>query len=228
MSASSCSPASDLTCSASLVAARSTETTPIGIEREPPVPSPRGDEIGVALDDGDLVVVEAEMAGDELRIGGGMPLAVGLRADQQRHRPVAVERQGSRLVAGEGAGLDIGGDPEAADLALPLGRLGPRRETGIVGLGERPVEMAGELAAVVEPAALGAVGHLLRPDEIALADLDRAEAGVAAADLDQPLDQIRRLRTSGAAIGVERLGVGVDAAKSALTSPGCRRHRSTW
>ena len=39
---------------------RSTETAPSGIEREPPVPSPLGDLVGVALDDVDLVVVEAE------------------------------------------------------------------------------------------------------------------------------------------------------------------------
>ena len=61
-------------------------------------------------------------------------------------------------------------------------------------------------------AALRLVRHHLGRDEIALADLDRTETGIAAALVDQALDEISRLGPPGAAIGVDRDGVGVDAA----------------
>ena len=88
---------------------------------------------------------------------------------------------------------------------------------------ERAVEVAGELAAVVDAPALRLVGHLLRRDEVALADLDRTETGVAAALVDQPLDQIGRLRPPGAAIGVDRRRCWCRCRGSAHRGAECRR-----
>ena len=66
----------------------STMTAPTGIEREPPVPLPAGDPVGVALHDLDPLERHVEILRHDLRIGGLMALTVRLRADQ--HGEVAV------------------------------------------------------------------------------------------------------------------------------------------
>ena len=169
--------------------------------------------VGVALDDGDLVVVEAEMAGDELGVGGGVALAVGLGADQQRRGAVVVEGDGGALGARKGAGLDVGREADAADLAGLSRRRGARREAVVIGKLQRAGQVAVELAAIVVAVALGLVREVGRRDEIAPPDFDRAEAGLAAAGIDQPLDEIGGLGTPGAAVGIDRHRVGVDAAQ---------------
>ena len=100
------------------------------------------------------------MAGDELRVGGGVALAVGLRADVERRAAVLVEGDRRRLGAGKGTGLDIGGEADAADPAGALGRRQARLEALPVGDLDGAVEMAGELAAVIDAAALRLVGQL--------------------------------------------------------------------
>ena len=59
-------------------------------------------------------------------------------------------------------------------------------------------------------------------DQIALADLDRVDAGDARGLIDQPLDQVIGLRASGAAIGAGRHRVGVDALHADIELAECR------
>ena len=56
-----------------------------------------------------------------------------------------------------------------------------------------------------------AVGELLARDEVPAPQLDRVEPEVARRPVHQPLDDVDRLRPPGAAIGVDRRGVGEDA-----------------
>ncbi len=73
------------------------------------------------------------------------------------------------------------------------------------------VHVAFELADIVEPVRLGAVGKLLRTDEIAAADFLRRQAEVARAGIDQLFEQECRLGPAGAAISIDRAGIRVDA-----------------
>ena len=119
--ASSASAASCLSWSASVFAARSTETPPTGIELEPPVPAPVAIAIGVALHDAHALRRQIEPLGDQLRIGGGVALPGRLRADQHGDAAIAIEPhvRGFRPVVA--AGFDIGGDADAAQAAGALG-----------------------------------------------------------------------------------------------------------
>ncbi len=86
----------------------------------------------------DPVDRQAELVGHELRVGRLVSLAVRLRADVERDSAVAFERQVRSLRAREGAGLDIGRHPDAADQALRRSRLPPCLERS-----NRPVPWRG-------------------------------------------------------------------------------------
>ena len=74
----------------------------------------------------------------------------------------------------------------------------------------RGVEIGGEPAAVDGDAERTAIGKVA--DQIAPPQLDRVDAEPARRQLDQPLGQVVGLGFAGAAIGVDRHGVGEDAA----------------
>ena len=65
-----------------------------------------------------------------------------------------------------------------------------------------------EIAAIIGDAGLDLVRHCGGRNEIAPPDLDRIDADHVGGAIEQLLDQIGRLRPSGAAIGCERNGVG--------------------
>ena len=197
------------------------------MEREPPVPPPFGSASEVALHDPDLVVVEAERAGHELRIGGPVPLPRRLGADMHADRAVRFQHRLGRLGTLEGADLDVGAEAEPTDSALRTAFGKARLEAVRLGARERLVHVGGELARVVDVSHHGLVGHLLGPDEIPPADLRWRKPGDARRLVHQPLDEEGRLRASGAAIGVGRNGVGEDALADRVDSAGCRRRRSS-
>ena len=119
--ASSASAAISLSCSASVLVARSTETPPTGIELDPPVPAPVAIAIGIALHDAHALRRQIEPLGDQLRIGGGVALPGRLRADQHGDAAVAIEPHGRGFRPVVAAGLDIGRNADAAQLAGALG-----------------------------------------------------------------------------------------------------------
>src|SRR5207249_3060123 len=76
---------------------------------------------------------------------------------------------------------------------------------------QRPVERRLVLARVVDEARRGAVRELLGADQVAPADLGRVEAARVRDGVHGPLEQVRRLRPPGAAIGGGGHRVGEDA-----------------
>ena len=70
-------------------------------------------------------------------------------------------------------------DADAAQLAAPLRLAPPRREALPVGGLDHALHVAGEIAAVVEQPAGGAVGQLLARDQILLADARRGPCRAA-------------------------------------------------
>ncbi len=148
-----------------------------------------------------------------------MALAVAVRAGEHRHRAgrmhahlAGLEQAGARTErAGDvrrrdAAGLDVAGVAEAALHAL--GRRGglARGEALHVGHLERLVEVRRVVADVVGEAHRRRVRK--RGDEVLPADGGRVHLHVARALLDQALDDVGGLRPAGAAIGIDRHGVG--------------------
>ena len=78
--------------------------------------------------------------------------------------------------------------------------------------------MRGKVAGVVDLAGRGLVGHRARRNEVLAADRIDRHAELARGCIDQPLEHIGRLRTAGAAIGIDRHGVGEDRTHAAVKS----------
>ena len=104
--------------------------------------------------------------------------------------------------------LDVVGEPEPAQPARLRARHLARREPRHVGLDQRPVEHPPEVPDVVHLPRDAAIGEPLLRDEVAPPELDRVEPEVARRPVHQPLDDVDRLRPPGAAVGVDRRGVG--------------------
>ncbi len=83
-------------------------------------------------------------------------------------------------------------------------------EAGVVGGLLRHVEGAVVVADVVVQRDRRLVGKGVLGDEVAPADLRRVDLHLARRRLDEALDHVGRLRPAGAAIGVDRHGVGED------------------
>ena len=175
-----------------------------------------GDAVGVALQDVDALGRKPELLGDQLRVGGLVALPARLGADQDGDVAVGVERHVGGLVAHGAAHLDIGRKPDAAHQALLLGGLGALGKFLPVGDFHRPLHVRGEVAGIVDLAGRGLVGHRARRDEILAPDRIRRHAEFSRGGIDQPLDHIGRLGTSGAAIGIDRHGVGEHRADPAV------------
>src|ERR1700727_3684221 len=108
----------------------------------------------------------------------------------------------------DAAGFDVRGESSAAKLPL-RGRGGlARREAVVVGLRKRLIEGGRKVADVI----IHQNRSLVRksPDEVCAADLGGVAPRLARRNLNQTLDYECRLRAAGAAIGVDRRGVGVD------------------
>ena len=103
-------------------------------------------------------------------------------------------------------GFQEAGHADAAQHALAFGRGPASGEAGVIGGGEDVVDVGGETAAIDRRAQCLGVGELR--DQVAAAQFDRIEAALAGGVVDQALDQIVRFRLAGAAIGIDRHGVG--------------------
>src|SRR5262249_23324106 len=150
-------------------------------------------------------------------------LAVAVRAGEHRHAAGRVdadrgafEEPGPRAErpddrrGGDAAGLYVGGYAEAAQLA-PAGRLATARlKPRVIGCLQREIQGREIIAAVVLQRDRGLVRVGVLGDEIAAAQLGRIHADFVRREIDDALEQERRLGASGAAIGVDRYGVGED------------------
>ena len=154
------------------------------------------DLVGVALQDMHALGRQAELLGDELRVGGLVALPARLRADQDGDVAVGIERDVGGLLAHGAADLDIAGQADAAHQACLLRRLGALGKLLPVGDLHRALHMRGEIAGVVDLAGRGLVRHRLRRNEILAPDRIRRHAEFPRGGIDQPLDHVGRLRAA--------------------------------
>ncbi len=167
---------------------------------------------GVALDDADRLDRQAEPVAEHLGISGLVPLPVRLGADRGLDDAVAADADVGEFLGRAATGdLDIISDPAA--VAQPLGgrRRLARGEPGPVGARQRLVEHGGEVADVEGQAEPVGVRQLVGAEQVAAADLVGADPQLARRRLEQALHDVRCLGPAGAAIGVDRRGVGDDA-----------------
>ena len=99
--------------------------------------------------------------------------------------------------------------PMPRSLCRCCDRLASRGKPGMVRRGDRIVEIVGEPAAIDDGAKRLAIGKLAH--QVAPAQLDRIEPAAPRGLVDQALDHVVHFRLAGAAIGVDRHGVGEHA-----------------
>ena len=138
----------------------------------------------------------------------------------QHHLPVGIERDRDLVFRDHAAGrLD---KQRAADTAKPAARrrLGaPRRKTVPVGERQRLVQTSAVVAAVIlgkHRAGGDAVGKSIGRDQIAAAQFDPVDPGLARRLIHQTLDHVCHVRPARAAIGGDRHGVGNRQAIAAI------------
>ena len=157
---------------------------------------------------------DAEHAGGELRQHGSCSLSLRGRAgrDEDLSRWSDADR-GAFERAAPGS-LDVVAEADAEPAALLARRLAAGREVRPTGRRQRAALAFGIIAAVVghRQAVAGRdrrdIGHLLRRDEIAAADLVAAEAKLVGDAIEQPLHHERALRAPGAARRGRRHQIG--------------------
>ena len=192
-------------------------TAPTGIEREPPVPSPVATRSVSPCTTLMRDERHVEILRDDLRIGRLVPLPVRLRADQ--HGEVARFRRGSPSRSRRRPRRCIRYSSQ-----IPMPRIRPRRarrfgallETRVVGLRKAALQRLLELADVVGAARSACDRASATASRDCARGSRRARGRLARAAVDEPLEHIGRLRPSRAAIGVDRHGVGVDAAHTRM------------
>ena len=186
------------------------------------------DAVGVALDHAHALGRKSEMLGDDLRIGGGVPLPGRLRADQHGDAAVVVEPHARGVGPVVAAGLDIGRDADAAQPPGFLRSRQPALEAGQIGDLLRALEVGGESRRNRRSCRSRSCRASPWLDEILPPQRVGRDAELARGGVDQPLDHIGRLRPPGAAIGVDRHGVGERRRARARGRPReCRRRPAT-
>ncbi len=154
-----------------------------------------------------------------------LPVAVGAGEDLDRAGRVdphlggfpqahAGPERAHRLARRDPAGLDIGREADAAQLAVPFGLALALGEALMVGELERLLERRLIVAGVVVHDHRRLVRKKL--DEVLPPQLGGIEPQFACPDLDQPLDHEGRFRPARAPIGVDRHRIGVDGVDLAV------------
>ena len=205
----------------------------------------------VAMDDVDHLFRAAEHLGDDLAEGGLMALAVAVRAGHHHDAAGRVDadrgaleeaRPGAELTdevrRRDAASLDIAVEAKPAELAARRAFRLAGGEAFDVGDLDQLVHRAVIIAGVIGHRDRRLIGELVRPDEVAPADLDRVDPHLPRRLVDDPLQLERGLRPARAAIGVhgnrvgeDRLDVGVDqrrlviARQKRAMQPGRHRRR---
>ena len=172
------------------------------------------------------------MIGDDLRHRRLMPLAVRVRAGEDRHATGGLYLHLARLPESrlgaqradhlrgcDAAGLDIRREADADELALgpPRRLVGP--ELLVVEHREHLVERRPVVAAVVRERDLGLVAVVELRDEVPPPQLDRVHLAGGRRHIDHPLDGVAGFRPTCASIGVHRRRVGEHAGDLAVNRP---------
>ena len=177
--------------------------------------------VGVAEHDVDILERHAEFLADDLRVGRLVTLAVIVRADKHGDLAGRVDAHGRALIKTaaraepsgdarwrQAAGLDIGAEPDAAQLAVARRCRLAFGEARPIRCHQRLFQAAFRIAAVIFHHDRRLVRIRLFGDHVAAADLGVVDSHVACGDVDQPLQHEGRLRPAGAAIGIDRHRVG--------------------
>src|ERR1700733_14099039 len=183
--------------------------------------------VGVSVDNGNIFFRDAETTGDELSEGGLVALPGAVRARQSLDRADRIDAHFRRFPqADAGAertdrrrwrnatGFNVGGESDPAKFALSRGSGFPPWQTLIVGERQRFIERARVIARII--------GHddrrLMREriDEVLPPKLGPVLSGFPRRDFHDALDDKSRFRAPGAAIGVDRRGVGIDRVDFAI------------
>ena len=172
----------------------------------------RGGQVGIGLAMGDPLDRDAEAVREDLRQHGLVARARGLGADRQRDGAVRGEAQVhalEALAAGESQ-VEGDADPEPPLPALSVAAHRRRAAGEAVPVREiqGQVEHGREVAGVDLDADRGPVRHLVRPDQVAPAQLGRIDAELPGGQVDGALDLVAGFRAPGAAVDLGRAGVG--------------------
>jgi hypothetical protein len=147
-------------------------------------------------------------------------VALARRAGKHEQRRIArlaeLDRRLLLAVRAAAGGLDEDGAADAAKFAAFPGKLSAGREILPIGKAKSVLEIAGRVAAVVRGADRRLVGIRLLRNQVAAAQLDAIDAGLARRLVHQPFDEISDVRPAGAAVGGDRRGVGENEAVTAV------------
>ena len=176
---------------------------------------------GVALYDFDLVDRHTNAIGHHLGKAGGVALTMIMSAATDHQAAIGGHTNVSRFKKSdpgtEHTGIARGCHPRALDeiahakAAQATARLAVDTATGKAGVIDQledPIEQAREITTIVGRPHRRGVGHLRRQNEIAPAQIDPVKTTLTCGLLDQTLEHVAGLRTSGAAIGVGRHAMG--------------------
>ena len=189
-----------------------TAEPPVNSEREPalPKPSPRSVSPSTTRT---LSIGTPNTSTTSCASVVAMPCPIALTAENTSITPSACTVDRHALLEHVAAGpFQEGGDAQAAQLAARLRLRAARASKPLQSAcARRLVHHLLELADVVGLAHRVLVRHLLGPDEVAPAQRDAVDAGLARRLVHQPLDDVDRLGPAGAAVGAGGRGVGEHA-----------------
>ena len=178
----------------------------------------------VAVHDLDIVNGKPQFVGHDLGERGLLTLPVRRRPGEDgrfggRVQPHHGALPQSALEAGRAdhgrrpqpADLHVGAEPDAEQLAVPRAALLLLTEAPVVHRGERLVEGRAVVPAVVGQPLGGRVRKLVGRDEVLAANVGGIQFEVRRHQVDDPLDEVRRLRPPRPTIRIDGGGVGEHA-----------------
>ena len=173
--------------------------------------------VGVGLPHRHRLERHAELVGDELGGGGGVPLplrrerheaghaAVGLHAHRRGLRARHVRHAAPAIGLGSDAGvLGVARHPDAEQPPPRAARLALAHEPLVAGQGERGLERLGEIAAVVDEAGRGGERVRVARDQVALPHEGRVEPEPVREQIERALHHEGAHGHAHPAVGAER------------------------
>ena len=159
------------------------------------------DDVGVALDDIDVVERHAEPLGHALREGGLVALPARQRADHDVDLAARLHGDIGALARIAAGGFEVTAQSDAAQPFAFLRRGAALLETSPIAELHGAVHHHAVGAVVVNDALRVLVGKCRRRNEIAFAQAHAIEAVLPGRFVDQALDHVNDFRPAGAAIG---------------------------
>ncbi len=152
-----------------------------------------GQRVRVPFDHPHPIRIDAEPVADHDLVHGGMALAIVGGADGNRRAAVFGKSNIGEFLTDAARGLHVVGETEAAQLARFGRSLFARRKSGEIDLAQRVVHAFLELPAVIDRTQRRLMRHDGGRDDITPAQLEPVDAGLFGRDVDQPLQDIRRV-----------------------------------